>query len=127
MISVASGEMMQMQVDASPEDGVYINGLFVDGARWSNGGAHAPCLTDAEPGCMYSQLPVVHFKPSRDQKALASHYSCPLYKTALRAGILSTTGQSTNFVLYVDLPIAKGTSQDYWILQGVALLCMLDT
>lgn len=114
-------------MEEPPEDGIYINGLFVDGARWAQGSDYNDCLTDAEPGCMYSPVPVVHFKPSRDQKAAASHYSCPLYKTSLRAGILSTTGQSTNFVLYVDLPMAKGTTQDYWILQGVSLLCMLDT
>ena len=123
----AWNEQVWVQVQDPPEDGIYIDGLFVDGARWSQDSAGGSCLSDAEPGCMYSPLPIVHFKPSRDQKAPASQYSCPLYKTSLRAGILSTTGQSTNFVLYVDLPIAKGTTQDYWILQGVALLCMLDT
>ena len=30
-------------------------------------------------------------------------YQCPLYKTNLRAGILNTTGQSTNYVLHVSV------------------------
>ena len=50
-------------------------------------------------------------------------YQCPLYKTSVRAGILSTTGQSTNFVICVGLPIRPGTDSDFWVLQGVALLC----
>jgi len=56
----------------------------------------------------------------------AGHYACPLYKTGDRAGVLSTTGQSTNYVLSVALPMRPGTSEDQWILQGVALLCQLN-
>lgn len=107
----------------APEDGVYIDGLFIDGAQWDS---TARCLTDAAPGVMYSPLPIVHFRPSTAQDTPPMHYMCPLYKNSKRAGLLSTTGQSTNFVLYVNLRI-KTDSQDYWVLQGVALLCMLDT
>jgi dynein heavy chain len=40
--------------------------------------------------------------------------------------VLSTTGQSTNYVLSVSLPVKEGTDEDTWVLQGVALLCMLN-
>ncbi len=46
---------------------------------------------------------------------------------SVRAGALSTTGQSTNFVLPVDLPLAPGDAQDKWVLRGAALLCQLNT
>ena len=35
-------------------------------------------------------------------------YNCPLYKTSSRKGTLSSTGHSTNFVMFLDLK----TNQD---------------
>ena len=40
-------------------------------------------------------------------------YQAPLYKTLERAGTLSTTGQSTNFILEIIIPCEK--TPDYWI------------
>ena len=56
-----------------------------------------------------------------------SIYACPLYKTSERAGVLSTTGQSTNYILSVSLPIdAKEHPAEHWTLRGAALVTMLD-
>ena len=52
-----------------------------------------------------------------------THYSCPLYKTADRRGILSTTGHSTNFVMDIRMPCAQGN--DHWIRRGACLLLSL--
>jgi dynein heavy chain len=41
-------------------------------------------------------------------------YSAPLYKVSSRAGTLSTTGHSTNFVRMLDIPAGKG-SPDHWV------------
>ncbi|GFH16498.1 dynein heavy chain 7 [Haematococcus lacustris] len=106
-----------------PQDGIYISGLWIDGARWDSA---AGCLVESLPGAMYAPLPVIHFFPERDYEPPGDQYQCPLYKTSVRAGLLSTTGQSTNYVLSVSLPVRPGTEEDVWVLQGVALLCMLD-
>ncbi|KAI5075577.1 hypothetical protein GOP47_0009653 [Adiantum capillus-veneris] len=109
-------------VISPPSDGIYINGLFLDGARWDR---DLQCLSEAFPGEMHSKLPIVHFTPIVNYKPPADEYQCPLYKTHVRAGVLTTTGASSNFVLNVSLGIHPRTNPDFWILQGVALLCQI--
>jgi dynein heavy chain len=111
-------------VTGPPEDGIYVDGLWLEGARWD---AEAGCLAESQPGVMSAPLPIVHFKPAINYTQPADEYQCPLYKTSARAGVLSTTGCSTNFVLCVSLPCPAGKDVDAWVLQGVALLCQLDS
>jgi len=53
-------------------------------------------------------------------------YACPLYKTGERAGTLNTTGQSTNYILSIDVPIdSQENDRNHWTLRGTALLASL--
>lgn len=52
-------------------------------------------------------MPVIHFKPQEDFKRNDEEYACPCYKTTTRAGVLSTTGQSTNYIISVDVPTTE--------------------
>jgi dynein heavy chain, axonemal len=65
-------------------------------------------------------VPLVRFIPTQIPQQGNEYYVAPLYKTSARAGTLSTTGQSTNFVLSVNLKSQHPS--DYWIAKGVALL-----
>ncbi|CAH0716150.1 unnamed protein product, partial [Brenthis ino] len=103
-----------------PEDGVNIHGLFIDAGRWDS---ENNLLVDALPGEMNSPLPVVWFKPVLSLPRPDPRYEAPLYKTSERAGTLSTTGHSTNFVLPVLLP--SNMHSHFWIVRGTALLTQI--
>lgn len=70
-------------------------------------------------------MPLIHFQPEEDHSVDKTLYECPVYKTGARAGTLSTTGQSTNFIISVELPTTE-ESPEFWTLRGTALLCALS-
>ena len=111
------------EVTESPDDGVLVGGMFIDGARWDRDGM---TIEDAFPGELYDRMTVVHFIPKELHKPDKAEYACPVYKTSVRAGVLSTTGMSTNFVLPVELPCPEGKDPDYWVRKGVAFLLNLN-
>ena len=109
-------------VDAPPSDGVHVHGLFLQGAKWD---FNRKCVEDSEPKVPIVSFPVVWLEPVDIRENLEGGcYACPLYKTSTRRGELSTTGHSTNFVLFLHLPSERPA--DYWIRRGAALLAMTD-
>ncbi|XP_048578532.1 dynein axonemal heavy chain 1-like isoform X2 [Nematostella vectensis] len=118
-------EVLKQQEDelkTRPKDGCYIRGLFLEGARWDT---ESHELAESRPKELFTDMPIIWLKPAANrEKPSSGIYDCPVYKTLTRAGTLSTTGHSTNFVLSVEIP--SGKPQDHWIKQGVALMCALN-
>jgi dynein heavy chain, axonemal len=110
-------------VTKGASEGVYVYGLYLDGARWDRDDR---LLEEPLPGELYCKMPVIHFLPTDDDKGMSQDYTCPVYKTSVRAGVLSTTGQSTNFIISIDLPISEDEQPEHWTLRGTALLCQLN-
>ncbi|MBZ3886078.1 Dynein heavy chain 1, axonemal [Sciurus carolinensis] len=105
-----------------PEVGCFIYGLFLEGARWDPVDFQ---LTESRPKELYTEMAVIWLLPTPDRKVQnQDFYLCPIYKTLTRAGTLSTTGHSTNYVIAVEIP--SDLPQRHWIKRGVALLCALD-
>lgn len=109
-------------VTEPPEIGVYVSGLYMQGARWDS---NKKCVDDSAIGIPIVEFPIIWLEPILDEELkLDKMFTCPLYKTSLRAGELSTTGHSTNFVMYLAIPTERDS--DYWVRRGTALLCMTD-
>ncbi|KAM4603925.1 LOW QUALITY PROTEIN: dynein axonemal heavy chain 6-like [Polymixia lowei] len=104
-----------------PGDGVLVHGMFTDASRWDDANM---VIEDALPRVMNPALPVVHFEPRQNYVPEPELYHAPLYKSSARAGTLSTTGHSTNFVVTVLLPSKRPS--DYWVSKASALLCQLN-
>lgn len=63
---IVQKQMTSDEVEDAPEDGIYVNGLFIEGAKWSF--EHA-ILEDQSYGEMHSQMPVIHFLPRENFEA----------------------------------------------------------
>ena len=114
-----------------PNDGIYIRGLFLEGARWD---ASVNSLNDSLPKQLYTDLPVLHLDPQQNRiEPTKGIYRCPVYKILSRRGVLSTTGHSTNFVMWIELPSNRTditnnenkSDQEEWIRAGVAAFTSL--
>ena len=120
-------------------DGVGVWGLFIEGARWE---VDSHVLAESRARELFTTMPYLHLLPklktdieavkgradlcTGEENGTKHVLMCPVYKTSVRQGVLSTTGHSTNFVMFVLLPMAPENTQKHWIKRGVACLCGLD-
>ena len=105
-----------------PENGVYTHGLFVEGARMDE---ETLQLAESKPKVLFSPMCIVKLLPTVVEEIPEyPHYLCPVYRTTARKGTLSTTGHSTNFVMFLRLPSDEPPA--HWITRGVALISTLS-
>jgi dynein heavy chain len=110
----------------APEKGAYINGLFIQGARWDDQNG---VVADSFPKVLWSTVPIIWLKPNEiasDEHDYARMYACPVYKTSDRRGVLSTSGHSSNYIMWMYMSIASQHSEDFWTKRGVAMISQTD-
>ncbi|CAD7972922.1 unnamed protein product [Amoebophrya sp. A25] len=127
-LTLASDKMAD-EVTEPREIGVNVHGLFLQGCGFDKKGVQ---LCESAKGVLFVEMPVLWLKPvlvgewDAHHKGLAMpQYNCPVYKTSERRGVLSTTGHSTNFVMYMQVGY-DSADPSHWTRLGTALLCMLD-
>uniref|UniRef100_A0A5F8GDS1 Dynein axonemal heavy chain 8 n=1 Tax=Monodelphis domestica TaxID=13616 RepID=A0A5F8GDS1_MONDO len=99
------------EITVPPVEGVYIYGLYLDGAAWDRRNGK---LTESTPKVLFTQLPVLHiFAINSTSPKDPKLYVCPIYKKPRRTDLTFIT------VVYLRTIL----SPDHWILRGVALLC----
>uniref|UniRef100_A0A8D0G5C6 Dynein axonemal heavy chain 8 n=1 Tax=Sphenodon punctatus TaxID=8508 RepID=A0A8D0G5C6_SPHPU len=96
---------------STSEEGVYIYGLYLDGAGWDRRNSK---LTESTAKILFTILPVVHiFAINTTGHKDSKLYVCPIYKKPRRTDLTYITA------IYLRTTV----SSDHWILRGVALLC----
>lgn len=55
----------EAQIVEKPESGVYVRGMFLEGAGWDKKGA---CLIEPQPMQLVCAMPLIHFKPVEQVK-----------------------------------------------------------
>ena len=109
------------QIVAPAPEGVYVYGLFVEGCRFD---MQKGLLEESEPGVMSTIAPIINFVPTENYVPDERDFSMPVYKTPVRAGTLSTTGHSTNFIIAIECQSKK--KPDFWVLNGAAFTCAVN-
>lgn len=117
------------RLNMPPASGAYVDGLFLQGARWDK---HRARLAEARRGVLFEPAPALWLQPTaagRDPAAGSTGrgegYACPVYQTSERRDSpLSAVGRSANFVTTVDLP--SDMPEAHWVRRGVALLLQPD-
>eukprot|EP00741_Cyanophora_paradoxa_P017811 tig00021017_g17202.t1 len=115
---VFSTDIMKLEKEEckqGPDEGVYIYGLFLDGASWSK---KENKLVDSPPKILFSPIPILYVTAvtQSEKKQDGVRYMCPVYKIPRRTDL--------NYVF--DVEVRTEDPPNKWILRGVSLLCSKD-
>ena len=105
-------------ITTQPKDGVWVKGLFLEGAGWDK---KSSCLIEPNPMQLSCAMPSIHFKPVESKKKVKGIYQAPCYYYPNRSG---KGGMS--FVVAVDLK-AGSSPVELWVKRGTALLLSLES
>ena len=109
------------QVKSAPKEGVYVYGLFLDGARWDKGNAS---LAESEPKKLFATLPVLWVTVMTKQLLTEKRNTLGGERGLHEAAVYRYTARSDRFRVFQATIPTKGFTPEHWVLRGAALLCM---
>ena len=114
-------KMTPEEVEGTARDGAYVNGLYMEGARWD---LQSGVLEDSFMKELYPKMPVIQMRAILGEKEdTRGIYRCPVYKQTERA----TPGYHTPGTGYLFMMQLKTKQPEAkWVMAGVALLAALD-
>merc|ERR1719473_420569 len=104
------------QVGQRPDEGVFVHGLYLDGAGWSS---RQESLVESEPKKLFYPLPIIHVTATTqsiyknikaDLYGKSGGYECPVYTYQRRTDLY--------YIFTVTLPPGKYTAR-HWILRAL--------
>ncbi|EAY20056.1 Dynein heavy chain family protein [Trichomonas vaginalis G3] len=98
-----------------PEEGIYIQGLFLEGAKWDIGNGR---LVECEQKELISTLPIVYLMPTQNKNLydMSQTFECTMYRMQNRgSGALGLP----NYIMSLFIP-TPDVSPDHWIERSVA-------
>ncbi|CAG0887043.1 unnamed protein product [Darwinula stevensoni] len=98
-------------ITESPPEGVYVYGLFLEGATWDKKKSK---LAESRPKVLYEPLPVLYIYAINSTAGKDPRlYECPIYRKPQRT--------DRTYIGSIDFETEQKSS--HWTLRGVALLC----
>ncbi|CAK86503.1 unnamed protein product (macronuclear) [Paramecium tetraurelia] len=113
-------EFMKQIPNQGSQHGIFIEGLSIDGAQFD---LEEQTLLEPDLNILFFKCPIIKFIPTNQPKKY-NHYSCPLYNTSQRKGVLTSNGLSINFICNIKIPIKN--EKKHWSKRGVALIIQID-
>ena len=115
------------EATAQPEEGAYVHGIYIEGARWDR---EAGELKDSILRELAPQMPIIHLKaiPTKERR-MTGYYDCPVYYVSQRGG----GNPPGSYVFFGQLRTSTPTVATLygiyaykWVLAGVGMLLQVD-
>ncbi|KAG7199558.1 hypothetical protein KM043_014169 [Ampulex compressa] len=105
------------EIEERPDQGCYVNGLYLEGARWD---AEEHCLKRSHPKILMEELPILTIIPIASHRLkLQNTFKTPVYTTSDRRNAMGVG-------MVFEANLATPEHHSHWVLMGVCLVLNTD-
>jgi dynein heavy chain len=115
-------ETVEQDPTTLPDEGIYIQGLWFEAAKWDT---ERKELVELDDGMLVSPAPIMHLVPvEKAAVPISGVYQCPIFMLLHSDREIDARGPLVRTVMTLPIPTAK--SADFWVLRGASLLLSVD-